>query len=144
LVIDYLPGMSMNQGGRLEGALGIAIWELRRLPAGATILQYNQACMAERIQCDACGVIIPAHAHYVVRIDVYADPSLPDLSMEELEEMDTGKTLDALMKQMKHMSAEELQDQVHRRFEYRLCPLCQKEFLSNPLGLPRKRPMSSN
>jgi hypothetical protein len=89
-------------------------------------------------------VIIPAHAHYVVRIDVYADPSLPDLSMEELEEIDTGKTLDELMKQMKHMSAEELQDQVHRRFEYRLCPLCQKEFLSNPLGLPRKRPMSSN
>jgi hypothetical protein len=38
---------------------------------------------------------------------------------------------------MKGMSADELQDQVHRRFEYKLCRVCQMRFLVNPLGKPR-------
>jgi hypothetical protein len=41
------------------------------------------------------------------------------------------------MEQMKHMTAEELQDQVHRRFEFKVCRACQLRFLANPLGKPR-------
>lgn len=93
--------------------------------------------MAERVQCELCGVAVPPHAHFVVRIDVFADPSLPEMTTEELEEMDADQTFRDLIEQMKHMSADELQDAVHRRFEYKLCPACHKKFLANPLGKPR-------
>jgi hypothetical protein len=93
--------------------------------------------MPERPLCDICHTPLAPHAFYVVKIDVFADPSVPAMSTEELEEMDVDKTYADLMEQMKHMTAEDLQDQVHRRFEYKLCPRCQPQFLANPLGMPR-------
>ena len=62
---------------------------------------------------------------------------MPSVSGDELDEMDLERTIDRLIEQMKHMSPEELQDQVHRRFEFRICLACQKKLLANPLGKPR-------
>ena len=93
--------------------------------------------MAERVLCDMCGATVPPHGFYVVRIDVFADPSIPEMSTEDLEEIDPEKTFAELLDQMKHMTAEELQDQVHRRVEFRICGRCHPVFLANPLGLPR-------
>ena len=42
--------------------------------------------MPDRVICDLCGDTVPPHAHYVVRIDVFADPSLPPVTTDELEE----------------------------------------------------------
>lgn len=100
--------------------------------------------MAERVICDLCGCRVPPHSHYIVRIDVYADPTVPPIDTDELEEKDFDRTFADLMEQMKHLSAEELQDQVHRRFEYKLCRPCQAKFLANPLGQPRERSPGSN
>ena len=100
--------------------------------------------MAERVICDLCGDTVPPHAHYVVRIDVFADPSIPAVSSDDLDEMDPAHTIEHLIEQMKGMSADDLQDQVHRRFEYRLCRRCQANFLSNPLGKPRQRAAGQN
>lgn len=93
--------------------------------------------MLKRARCDICNALIPPHAHYVVRIEVFADPSIPEMGTEALAEMDAETTLQELLDQMKGLSADDLQDQVHRRFDYRLCGACQKRFLANPLGLPR-------
>ena len=93
--------------------------------------------MSERILCDICGQLIPPHAHYIVKIEVYADPSLPPLDANDLQEKDSEKELAALMAELKHYTADELQDQVHRHFEYRLCRACQRAFIANPLGQPR-------
>jgi hypothetical protein len=93
--------------------------------------------MAERVTCDVCGRAVPKHLSFVVRMDVYADPSVPEMSTEELEETDFDETFNKLLAEMKHMSADDLQDGVHRRFEFRLCPTCQRRFLANPLGMPR-------
>jgi hypothetical protein len=60
------------------------------------------------------------------------------MSTEEMEEMELDQTMRNLIEQMKHMTADELQDQVARRFEYRLCRPCQMEYLVDPLG-PRAR-----
>jgi hypothetical protein len=90
--------------------------------------------MPQRFRCDRCQTSIPPHAHYIVRIDVFADPSMPELCADDLEEMDFDETFRKLIEQMKHMSEQELQDQVHRRFEFTLCPKCQREYLGNPLG----------
>ena len=93
--------------------------------------------MPERVTCDLCDRQLPTHASYVVRMDIFADPSMPAMSTEELEEADFDETLDKLLDEMKDMSADDLQDGVHRRFEYRLCPACHRRFLANPLGKPR-------
>jgi hypothetical protein len=88
--------------------------------------------------------MVPKFAHYVVRIDVFADPDLPQTTSAELAEIDFDQVMVELLEQMKSMSTEELQDQVHRRFEYRLCPACQRKFLVNPLGLPRDTRPATN
>jgi hypothetical protein len=100
--------------------------------------------MAKRRRCELCRCTLPPHGFYLVRIDVYAEPSLPDVDSDQLEEMDLDQTMKKLIAQMKHMSADDLQDQVHRRFEYALCADCQQVFLSNPLGKPRARKVGDN
>ena len=94
--------------------------------------------MPESVACDICGRPIPPHAHYVVKIEVFADPAMPPVSKEELAELDFDQALRDLLEQMEGMSAEELQDQVHRTFEFRICRPCQMRFLVNPLGKPRR------
>ena len=90
-----------------------------------------------RVLCDLCNRVVSPHGHYVVRIDVFADPDMPAVTSEEIEEADYQAAMKELIEQMKGMSADELQDQVHRRFEYKLCRVCQMRFLVNPLGKPR-------
>ena len=104
---------------------------------------YN-AGMTQRVICELCGTVVVPHAHFIVRIDVFADPSMPEMSTETLEELNIEQTFDELLKQMEGMTIEELQDGVHRRFEYKLCPSCHRAFLSNPLGKPRVRRTGEN
>ena len=105
---------------------------------------YDKNAMSDRVICDICGTTVAPHAHFIVRMDIFADPSIPAMSTEDLQEMNAEETFNDLMKQMQGMSADELQDGVHRRFEYKLCPVCHRHFLSNPLGVPRKRKTSEN
>ncbi len=101
--------------------------------------------MAEqRVVCDLCGQVVAPHGFYVVRIEVYADPSVPPMSSEELAEMDFDQKFSDLIEQMKHLSADDLQDQVHRKFEHRICAGCQSQFIANPLGKPREQKTGSN
>jgi hypothetical protein len=92
--------------------------------------------------CDLCGQPLPADGFYVVRIDVFADPSVPPTTGEAIAQTDFAKEMANLVEQMKHMSPDELQDDVHRRFEYRVCRPCQRQVLANPLGKPRRATMS--
>jgi len=94
--------------------------------------------------CELCGREIETHNHYVVRIDVFADPSMPPTSSAELEGVNFDAVVDGLLDQMKDMTEAELQDQVHRRFELKICPACQPEFLANPLGKPRRVRVGEN
>jgi predicted amidophosphoribosyltransferase len=100
--------------------------------------------MPPRIVCDLCNRPVSPHGHYIVKIDVYADPEMPAVSSEELAEADYQQAMKELMEQMKGMTADELQDQVHRRFEFKLCRTCQMRFLVNPLGKPRQHRPGSN
>lgn len=93
--------------------------------------------MSERVICDLCGQPLPKHASYVVRMDVFADPSIPPLSSDDLDETSFDESLDKLLDEMKDMTADDLQDGVHRHFEFRLCPKCHRRFLANPMGRPR-------
>ena len=77
---------------------------------------------------------IPPHAHYVVKLEVYADPTLPDISADDLEEMDYARRMQELLAEMEGLSSEELEDSVHWRREFRICRSCQRALLKNPLG----------
>lgn len=100
--------------------------------------------MAEQVACELCGRMVPVHCSYIVRIDVLADPSMPAVTSEEIAEMNFDEELRRLLEEMKGMSAEQLQDQVHRHFEYRICRGCQVRFLGNPMGKPREKVDRSN
>lgn len=89
-------------------------------------------------QCELCGREMETHESYVVRIDVFADPSIPSVGSDDLATIDFDAIAAELIEQMKHQSEDDLQDDVHRRFEYRLCRPCQRRFLANPLGKPRE------
>ncbi len=93
--------------------------------------------MPDTVTCDLCGATLPVHASYVVRTEVFADPSLPPITGDELAGFDFDQALEQIAEEAAGMTADDLQDGVHRRFEYRLCPRCQKRFLANPLGKPR-------
>ncbi len=87
--------------------------------------------------CAVCGATLRAGAHYVARIDVFADPAVEPVDDQTFGPDGAGAAVADLLEQMKAMTADELMDGVHRRFEYALCPACHKRFLANPLGLPR-------
>ena len=87
---------------------------------------------------------MPAHCSYVVRIDAFAHPAMPETTSDELDETDLEAQMRELIEQMKHLTSEELQDQVHRRLEFNLCRPCQVNFLSNPLGRPSENRASNN
>jgi hypothetical protein len=89
------------------------------------------------VTCDLCGKEVDLHESYVVRIEVFAEPSMKPVSGEELAAIDFDATYGELLDQMKHLTADDLQDDVHRQFEHRLCRPCQRRFLANPLGKPR-------
>ena len=94
--------------------------------------------------CALCQRPIAHGSGYCVRIEVYADPHLAPMTTEEIEGSNFSATLSELTRQMQNMTAEELQDGVHRRFEYQLCSVCHKRYLANPLGMPRAVRTSAN
>jgi hypothetical protein len=100
--------------------------------------------MQEPTLCELCGKPIAPNSHYVVRVDVFADPSMPETTSAELEATDFDGQFAELLRQMSHLSEDDLQDQVHRRFEYKICPKCQPGFLANPLGKPRVERAAKN
>ncbi len=89
--------------------------------------------MPEPTTCDSCGRRIAPHGHYIVRIDVFADPSMPPISEEELARTNFDATLDDLLNEMRNRSADELMDDVHCHFDFKICRECQRKFIKNPL-----------
>ena len=72
--------------------------------------------MPEPVACDLCGSEVDLHDSYVVQIEVFADPSVAPMTGEEFAAIDFDQTYADLLGQMKHMTADDLQDDVHRRF----------------------------
>ena len=93
---------------------------------------------SEHVQlfCHRCGALLaPGKGNfYIVRIEAFADPSPPDLSAEELAELDVDAEISRLLEQMGDMSAGELMDQVYRRLTMHLCGKCYRQWIENPAG----------
>ena len=92
--------------------------------------------------CASCGKPLRPGGFFVVRVDVFADPTPEPIDTAALHAAGGAghaQTVAGLLAQMAGMTDDELQDAVARRFEYAVCPACQTLILANPLGLPRRR-----
>ena len=86
--------------------------------------------------CHRCGAMLtPGKGDfYVVRIEAFADPTPPNLSSDELADIDPSAEIDRLIELMRHMSEQELMDQVYRRMTIHLCRKCYLPWIENPSG----------
>jgi hypothetical protein len=69
--------------------------------------------------CAICNIAVTIGKSYMVRIDIFADPAWSDSKLTSADG-EIKDSLTHLINQIKSMTADELQDGVHRRFEYRL------------------------
>lgn len=92
------------------------------------------------IVCDACGasLLIDEDVRYVLRIEGFAAYDPLEITRGDLER-DLEREMEAILRRLETMSAEEAQDEVHRSFRFDLCPACWKRFLADPLGGIRAR-----
>jgi hypothetical protein len=104
-------------------------------PARATRLARRYtAQMPGRFICDRCGNTIPPHAHYIVKMQVYADPSLPAVTADDIEEADYQRRMTELLRQMENRSAQQLEDDVYWQREFKICRECQLTLIRDPLS----------
>jgi CRISPR/Cas system-associated protein Cas7 (RAMP superfamily) len=86
------------------------------------------------ISCDACGagLLIESEVRYLVKIEVYAAYDPLELTGQDLSR-DHRANMAQLIESMKGMDPRELEDQVYKKFQFDLCPVCQREYLKDPL-----------
>ena len=88
-----------------------------------------------QLTCDLCGktLLIDEDVRYIVNIEVFAAYDPMELTEEDLRK-DYRKELQELVRRMRQMDPEKAQDSVYRKFEFQLCPPCQRRYLKDPLG----------
>ncbi|HUS92454.1 MAG TPA: hypothetical protein VM695_11425 [Phycisphaerae bacterium] len=86
--------------------------------------------------CHRCGALLTPGAgdFYVVRIEAFADPTPPDLSIEDLAAADPAEEIERLLELMRDMTEQELLDQVYRRLTIHLCGPCYRRWIEDPAG----------
>jgi hypothetical protein len=92
------------------------------------------------LTCDACneGLLIDADARYIVRVEGFAAYDPLEITRADLAgdlEAETGKTIEEL----RRLDADTAQDQVHRSFQFDLCPRCWGRYVRDPLSGIRPR-----
>ena len=93
-----------------------------------------------RLTCDLCGktLLIDEDVRYIVNIEVFAAYDPMELTEEDLRK-DYRKELQDLVRRLEEMDPQKAQDSVYRKFEFQLCPKCQRKYLEDPLGRTRDR-----
>lgn len=93
-----------------------------------------------KLACDICGktLLLDEDVRYTVIIEVFAAYDPLELTEDDLRK-DHRQALRDLVERMKTLDPERAQDSVYRRFEFQLCPRCQREYLRDPLRLGRSR-----
>lgn len=79
--------------------------------------------------CDRCSALMEKEKlRYQVRLEIFAAyDSLEFKEADKRSSQDIRREIEDLIKQMEDMDEQELQDQVHVKFEYDLCQKCRDE-----------------
>jgi hypothetical protein len=94
----------------------------------------------DHLTCDGCGepLLLDADVRYVLRIEGYAAYDPLEITKADLARDLEGEMQDALAA-LEGKSAEEAQDEVHRRYDLDLCATCWREYVKDPLAGLRRR-----
>ena len=86
------------------------------------------------LTCDRCDgtLLLDSEVRYTVKIEITAAYDPLEITAQDLER-DQGSAMAELIDSMKGMDPEELEAQVYKRFDFDLCPRCQKSYLANCL-----------
>jgi hypothetical protein len=84
--------------------------------------------------CHRCGCALKSGegSFYIVHIEAFADPSPP--VVDETTSTPGPGHLEALLEEMRHLSEQELMDQVYRRLTLSLCGACYARWIEDPTG----------
>ena len=84
--------------------------------------------------CHRCGCpLTPGEGNfYVVRIEAFADPTGPNIDLEQASRMDIAAEIERLIDELKDMTEQELMDQVYRRLTIHLCGPCYRQWIEDP------------
>lgn len=88
----------------------------------------------DHFTCDRCGqgLLLDAPVRYEVRIEVKSAYDPLEITEEDLARAE--ENLRKALERLKDYTAQQAQDEVYRSFAFDLCAMCQRAFLSNPLG----------
>ncbi|MGC8738021.1 MAG: hypothetical protein ACP5UA_05155 [Candidatus Hydrogenedens sp.] len=90
-------------------------------------------------KCDACGRDLKKEElRYRVRIEVSAIYEQNEIHLSDLIRNHQQEIL-RLIKKMEDMSADELEEQIYKSFEFDLCPSCHREYMKKPITLTGER-----
>ncbi len=90
-------------------------------------------------KCDVCGKNLKKEElRYRVKIEVCAIYEQNEIHLTDLIRNHQEEIIQ-LIRKMEEMSAEELEEQIYKSFEFDLCPTCHRAYLHNPLNFEEKR-----
>jgi hypothetical protein len=92
------------------------------------------------LACDRCGrsLLVFEDVRYEVVIKVTAAYDPMELDLDAVANASVSDELERLRGAIERKTAEELEAEVFKQFEFDLCGRCQREFLKDPL--PRRAP----
>ena len=91
--------------------------------------------MENYVTCAVCERTVEIGAGYVVRMDIMADPELPPMTGDEITQGNLNAAIAAVIEEARNLSAEDLQDGVHRR-----SPICIGRTVALAIGRSSARP----
>ncbi|HOQ32870.1 MAG TPA: hypothetical protein PLA12_10205 [Candidatus Hydrogenedens sp.] len=95
-------------------------------------------------KCDACGRNLKKEElRYRVKIEVSAIYEQNEIHLADLIRNHQQEILQ-LLKRMEEMSADELEEQIYKSFEFDLCPTCHREYIKSPLHLTARSPLKDD
>ena len=91
-----------------------------------------------KMTCDLCGkgLLIEEDVRYEVVIEVLCAYDPLEITHSDLAR-DRRDEIKKLIEKLKDADPQEIADQVYKRFDFDLCPVCQREYIKNPLRLAR-------
>ena len=91
--------------------------------------------MKKQQKCAICGESLPEKDFYVVKIEGFYTPDMKDFSAEDIENA-TREEMIKLIENLRHSGAEgltELEEQVYKRYNFRMCRECYRRYITKPL-----------
>ena len=89
----------------------------------------------EGLVCDACNetLLVDSTVRYIVKVEGFAAYDPLELTSEDLDK-DWPNEIKRTVAELEQLDSEAAQDQVHRTFQFDLCPKCWQRYVRDPLG----------